>query len=77
VPNYQVSINNEQEAALTRELAQQTPVLTIAETLQNWVTRQAKEIVNRTREHDESTWIVAIRNTTPAQRQEIKTILGL
>lgn len=77
MPSYQVLLNATQEAALTKELSTQVPVPTIQDTLQQWITHRAKEIVQRNTEHDESTLVVAIRAATPAQKQEIKTILGI
>lgn len=77
MPNYQVSISAEEETYLTREVADRVPVPTIQQVLQFFVNQQVKEIVARNKEHDESNWIVAIRSASAADRQQIKTILGL
>lgn len=77
MPNYQVSISAEEEAYITREIATRVPIPTIQQVLQFFVNQQVNEIVRRNKEHDESDWIIAIRSASPADRQQIKQILGL
>ena len=75
---YEVVITNEMEAALTEAVAQsQDAEDTVESRIQSWVTQQAKQVARARREHEEGGLILALREASPAQRQEIKTILGL